>query len=92
MATAVLERRTFAGGWVLTYTVSYPELDRTLAIHFEEAFPHAIVGWEESHVSGWGRGAKRLTTRATRKKSLLLDYWKHNAIDDAAWRAKLGLE
>lgn len=74
------------------YTLSYPELGRTLAIHFEAAFPHAIEGWEESYRSGWGSGAQVLTTRAKRKARKMLDYWNRHDLADAPLRDELGLD
>src|SRR5690606_1377429 len=75
-----------------TYTVTYPDLDRTLRIRFQAAFPHAIEGWEEERPDGFGENARRLTTRAARKERIMLDYWAHNGRDDVVLRARLGLE
>lgn len=72
------------------YTVEFP--NRRLAITFSEDFPHQVLGWEESYTSGFGRGASTLTTRATLKKSMKLDYWNRNGNADAHYRQKLGLE
>lgn len=74
------------------YTLTYPELGRTLAIHFEAAFPHTIEGWEESYRSGWGSGARVLTTRATQTARKMLDYWNRHDLDDAPLRSELGLD
>ncbi|MEO1268100.1 MAG: hypothetical protein AAFX99_08380, partial [Myxococcota bacterium] len=73
---------------VRTYTVSYPSINRTLAIHFEAAFPYLIVGWEETY-SGYGPA---LTTRATLTHAIMEDYWSHNNNADAPLRSSLGLE
>lgn len=85
---------TTAGGadGLMAYTLSYPELGRTLTIRFREAFPHEIEGWEETYSSGFGAGARKLTTRATRKERMLTPYWTQNSLADAPLRAKLGLE
>lgn len=74
------------------YTLTYPALDRTLTIRFNAAFPHEIESWEETYRSGFGPDAKPLTTRARRNKRIMLDYWNHNHLADAALRAELGLE
>jgi hypothetical protein len=74
-----------------TYTVSYPTLDRTLSIRFQADFPYAIEGWEEVRPDGSGPNPPRLTTRATRKGRLRLDYWNHNHLGDEPYRAHLGL-
>ncbi len=61
---------------------------RTLRITTEKAWPHAITGWTETlHTS---EGSK-ITTRAIRRKTLLLDYWNRNGIRDRALREQLGL-
>ncbi len=77
---------------LMAYTISYPDLDRTLTIHFNKSFPHEIEGWEESYLSGWAADAKRLTTQARRIKRMTLDYWKKNKVADTGLRRELGLE
>ncbi|GIV57118.1 MAG: hypothetical protein KatS3mg042_0031 [Rhodothermaceae bacterium] len=74
------------------YTLTYPDDDRTLTIRFEPAFPYAITGWEETYRSGFGDRARRLTTRATRDRSMMLAYWQHNRRVDEALRAELNLD
>jgi hypothetical protein len=74
------------------YTVTYPDLDRTLRIRFQAGFPHAIEGWEEERPDGFGGDARVLTTRATRRERIMLDYWAHNGRDDVGLRAELGLD
>ncbi|TGE18660.1 hypothetical protein [Hymenobacter elongatus] len=75
------------------YTIAYPApVDRTLVIYFTKAFPYSILGWEETYADRAGAAqAVRLTTRGTRRKTILLDYWRthHNA--DLHWRDSLGL-
>lgn len=91
VANATLEP---AGGedGLSVYTLTYPDLDRTLAIRFRTAFPHEIEGWEETYRSGWGAGAKPLTTRATKIERILSPYWTKNRTVDAPLRRDLGLE
>ncbi len=74
---------------IAAYEVTYPELDRRLAIRYRAAFPFEIEGWEETYADG--RGGKVLTTRAQRKERLMLDFWNHNKLSDAPLRQKLGL-
>lgn len=62
--------------------------DRELTIFFEKAFPHGILGWEETYA---GLGGKRLTTRAERTAVLLTDYWKHHNPGDRGMRKELDL-
>ena len=75
------------------YTVAYEgPKQHSLIIFFEQAFPHRILGWEESYLDGPGTAQPRLlTTRATRRRSILLDYWRTHNNADAAWRDSLGL-
>jgi len=75
----------------LIYTVTYKDLHRTLAIEFEESFPHRIVGWTESNPSGFGAHAKVLTTSATRTHSIKSDYWARHSVSDLPLRDELGL-
>jgi hypothetical protein len=72
------------------YRVEYP--GRTLAIEFQDAFPHEIQGWEDTYQSGWGGGAKQLTTRATLKKRIWLDYWSKHGPEDSTYRKQMGLD
>jgi len=72
-------------------TVAYPELSRSISIQFSESFPHAILGWEEEHYSGYGADKKLLTTKATLNKSVKADYWNKNLNQHSEWRDKLGL-
>lgn len=59
----------------MVYTLKYAlPIERTLTIRFEKAFPHHILGWSDAY--------QNLTTVATQKKSIRLDYWtKHNNED-----------
>lgn len=62
-----------------TYSISYPELDRTLTIKFNPQFPYDIIGWEETFISGFGEKAQKLTTKATKLETLKSAYWKKNS-------------
>lgn len=85
-ATATLE-----GTETKTYTLDYPEYDRTISIEFQGQFPHKIMGWEETYASGFGSKAQKLTTKATLDETIKLDYWTHNSPADSVWREKLNL-
>ena len=74
-----------------TYTISYPELNRNLSIHFNTHFPFDILGWEETFISGFGENAKKLTTKATKLKTIKSAYWTKNANKDEMMRETLGL-
>ncbi|MEM9071181.1 MAG: septum formation inhibitor Maf [Myxococcota bacterium] len=67
----------------LTLEVRYPALGRTLRIHAQTNFPHAIDRWEEEDAEG--------TTRARRTRAILTDYWSHNGAADGAYREALGV-
>jgi len=75
--------------YTLTYSSSAP---RTLAIYFEQAFPHRILGWDETYLDRPGaKEPRQLTTRATRKRSLQLDYWRTHNNEHLNWRDSLAL-
>ena len=66
------------------YTVTYKGLNRALTITFQQEFPYQISAWEEKD--------GRLTTKATLKKRLMLDYWSRNSNSDLKYREELGLQ
>ncbi|HEV8081501.1 MAG TPA: hypothetical protein VGP43_12365 [Chitinophagaceae bacterium] len=72
------------------YAIYYPAFQRTLQIYFDADFPYQILGWQESYPDGFGN-KKMLTTKAIRKKSIWLDYWKHNSISDSTYLDSLQL-
>ncbi|GGZ90933.1 septum formation inhibitor Maf [Algibacter mikhailovii] len=74
-----------------TYTLDYPELNRTLSIHFNTAFPFEIEAWEESFKSGFGASSKMLTTKATKLKTIKSPYWQKNKNRDGILRETLHL-
>lgn len=74
-----------------TYTLTYPDLKRSLSIHFNPQFPYEITSWEESFISGTGESAKTLTTKATRIKTIKSDYWNKTTNADFSLRESLGL-
>jgi len=78
-------------GGMMSYSINFERPERTLTINYQKAFPHTIESWEESYVSGFGSGAKKLTTTANRNKRLLLDYWSKNSLADGKYREELGL-
>ncbi len=74
------------------YAIDYKDLERRLAIKFEKEFPHRIVAWEETNLSGFGKNAQLMTTRAVSTNSIKLDYWTKNSVADSTYRRQLGLE
>ncbi len=81
-----------AGNGEKVYKVRYADGSRRLDIRFEGAFPHKILGWEEAYISGWGDSSKELVTKATLKKTTLLDYWSRNGNGDRKLRETIGLD
>ena len=66
------------------YKIAYLELDRTLIITTEKAFPHKILGWEEQSKNGG-------TTTAQLKETINSPYWSRNSNQYESMRADLGL-
>ncbi|AUS06379.1 septum formation inhibitor Maf [Tamlana carrageenivorans] len=83
-ATATLETDS--------YTVHYPELQRTLKIMFNPKFPYDILSWEETFSSGFGKQAKTLTTKASKLKTIKSPYWNLNHNKDEKLRESLHLD
>lgn len=76
---------------ISTYTLSYDDDIRTLTINFTTAFPHTIESWTEEFKSGYGANAKKLTSTATKMKSLKTPYWRQNKNKHLVLRDSLGL-
>lgn len=74
-----------------SYSISYPELNRSLTIHFNPEFAYDINAWEETFISGFGEAAKQLTTKATKITTIKSDYWNKNSTADDGLRKTLGL-
>lgn len=83
--------KRFDGENLMAYQVSYPDLDRTLTIVYEKAFPHMIKGWTDKHKSGFGGDTKMLTTVAKHKKTIRNAYWTKNSLRDSTIRQHLNL-
>ena len=78
-------------GDVSLYTVTYPSLQRTLSISFNQYFPYDILSWSETYPSGSGKNAEVLTTNARRTHAVMMDYWNKNSVKDLELRKELGL-
>ncbi len=74
-----------------SYTISYPELERTLEINFKATFPYTIEGWSETFKSGFGDKARTMTSKATKIRTLKTPYWRQNGNSSLALRDTLGL-
>ena len=75
-----------------TYTIEYPDLQRTLSITFQPELPHTILSWEETYKSGFGNKAQMLTTKATRLNTIKATYWNKNSNADSILRKTLLLK
>ena len=89
---AIISKGNLQDDQYKTYLIKYPEINRTIKIFFSPSFPYEIAGWEEIHLSGFGSSAKPLTTKATKKKTMLLDYWNKNSVEDTYLKKELELE
>ncbi len=82
--------QAFSGELLKAYRLTYPDLQRTVEIVFEDVAPFRIEGWTESYPSAFD-GQMRTTT-ARRTHTTLDDYWNHNALEDQPMRRELGIE
>jgi hypothetical protein len=71
-----------------SYTINYPELNRTLTINFNKNSPYEILSWTESFKSG----SEILTTKATKMATLKSPYWNKNSNKDSILRETLRLK
>jgi len=76
---------------LVSYSLKYPELRRTLTINFNRDFPYQIESWSESINPGMGSNSKTLTSTARRIKSIKTAYWRQNSNRDRGFRDSLGL-
>jgi hypothetical protein len=91
-AKASLQTTDLEGEKVKVYQLDYIDFEKNLTIYFESKFPYAILKWQETHQSGFGKNAKKMTTIGTRNKSMMLDYWSKNHESDSTYRTTLGLD
>ncbi|MFW6224721.1 MAG: hypothetical protein ACOC4B_00465, partial [Bacteroidota bacterium] len=66
------------------YSITYKTLERTLSIRFKNTFPYHILSWEDKYDG--------MTTKATLKETVMIDYWNKNKKSDRKLRENLGLE
>lgn len=76
---------------LMDYNLVYDDSGRVVKITFSKSFPYEILSWQETYKSGFGSSAKTLTTKATKYKTLISDYWNKNNNIDRKLREKLGL-
>jgi hypothetical protein len=70
-----------------TYSITYPELQRKLKIHYNPEAPFHIMGWTEIDLKNLDQ-----TTSAYIKKIIKVPYWKLNKLGDESFRDSLGLK
>jgi len=83
-ATASIEQKNNT----TIYTITYPKLQRSLAIEFSTSFPHTIEGWEEQSL---GKGAA-FTSTAKRIHTERRQYWRENDNTSTKYRAPFKLD
>jgi len=83
----VVAKMEEGNGTTRQYQLHYPEIKRTLKIEFNSTFPFEIQGWEETYPEG----DQLMTTRASLKKAVQLDYWNKNSNADEYLRSELGI-
>ena len=72
-----------------TYSISYPELNRTISIQFNPKFPYDIFEWSETSTSSFGDNSEMMTTKATLLKTIKSPYWQKNHNEDEKLRETL---
>lgn len=73
---------------LMAYEINYPDLKRKLTIFYQNKAPYIIEGWIDTYTA---ISRQQLTTKATRKKTILSPYWKQHGTKDAKLRKDLGL-
>ena len=68
--------------------IEIPELEREISIFYKKEHPYQIEKWKESYPES----GEMMTTTATLKKRIMLDYWNKNGVKDSVYRDKLNLE
>lgn len=90
---AVAELRTSPDSdEVMVYSVKFPYSFREFNVFFNMEFPHEIISWNKTYMSGSGDREIPLTTTAKKKESVFTDYWNKNSTRDVKLRKKLGIE
>ena len=79
-AVAARSTASFNEKKVECYTITYPNINRTLNIYFQTNFPFEIEGWTEEYK---GFRGNTMITIATKKNQLNLDYWNKNSLSDS---------
>lgn len=83
--TAVAEKAETDSAF--TYSVTYPDQERSISIQYEKHFPHKILGWKEV----WKENGKTMQTSARLARTLYTDYWTKNKSEFLHLRDSLNL-
>ncbi|MGM0579775.1 MAG: septum formation inhibitor Maf [Bacteroidota bacterium] len=67
--------------------IEIPELDRELSVFYKAQHPYQIEKWEETYPEN----GEMMTTTATLKERIMLDYWNRNGVKDSTYRDELKL-
>ncbi len=78
----------FEGNNLMTYEIDYPALKRKLNIVYQKEAPYIIEGWTDSYTA---LSRQKMTTKATRKKTILSPYWQQHGVKDVRLRKDLEL-
>ena len=70
-----------------TYSITYPDHERSISIQYEKQFPHKILGWKEA----WKEKGNAMQTSAKLDKTLNTDYWTKNKNEFLHLRDSLNL-
>lgn len=74
-----------------SYSIEYPELQRSLVIYFNSTFPFEIEKWEETNASQ-SLDTTSLKTSAVRLRRIESAYWQQNKNKDSVLRDSLELK
>jgi len=85
-ANANKSAANYNGNSAVNYTIEFPDLKRKLEIYYSDQFPYEILGWKDKYPSLRGQ---LLTTTATKKKELKIDYWNKNGKSDSTYYNQL---
>lgn len=78
----------FQGDNLMNYDIDYPSLKRKLTIVYQAKAPYIIEGWIDQYTA---LSRQQLTTKATRKKTILSPYWQQHGSKDVSLRKDLEL-
>ena len=80
--------KEFEGDNLITYEITYSSLKRKLTIVYQKEAPYIIEGWTDEYTA---LSRQKMTTKATRKKTILSPYWQQHGAKDVKLRKDLEL-